>query len=213
MLTKLLRATVQKITLPIGRGIAAAGVTANHMTLLGAAIVFVSAGLIAGGRPFVGGFVMLGGAAFDMLDGAVARARSDPGKFGAFLDSTLDRLSDGVVLGSIAMYLLSEPPSSLLVTAGLEVGTSSLVYFGVGITLICMVLGFLTSYIRARAEGLGYSCAVGIAERTERTLLLAVGLIVPRMLLVSLSALAVVSAITVVQRFVHVWSQARTSRG
>lgn len=211
MLTRFLRQTVQKITLPLGRGIAAAGLTANHMTVVGAMIVFVAAGLIASGRPLQGGLVMLGGGIFDMLDGAVARARGTSGKAGAFLDSTLDRLSDGVLLGSVVIYLLGDVVDEANTFLSIPLDAGSLTSVGVGLTLVCMVLAFLTSYIRARAEGLGLSCSVGIAERTERTILLAAALILPGMLLPFLALLALVSAITVVQRFVHVWSQAKAS--
>lgn len=191
MLTKLLRMPVRNITAPVGKAVAAVGLTANHMTILGFATIVIAAGFVVRGSLVTAGFVLLAGAAFDILDGAVARASNNMTAAGAFLDSTLDRASDGIVFSAVAWHVSADG-------------------FKLALALGCLVLGFVTSYIRARAEGIGLSCNVGIAERSERVILLTAGLLFG-VLVPSLILLASLSAITVVHRFIHVWNQAKTA--
>ncbi|MEO7804080.1 MAG: CDP-alcohol phosphatidyltransferase family protein [Actinomycetota bacterium] len=189
MLTKLLRLPVRKVVAPVGRAISAVGLTANHMTVLGFLTVSVAAGFLARGSLMTAGWVLLAGAAFDILDGAVARASNSMTTAGAFLDSTLDRLSDGIIFSALAWYVAPDG-------------------FELALALTCLVLGFTTSYIRAKAEGVGLTCNVGIAERSERIIVLIIGLLFG-ILIQSLMFLTALSAITVIHRFVHVWKQAK----
>jgi CDP-diacylglycerol--glycerol-3-phosphate 3-phosphatidyltransferase len=129
----------------------------------------------------------------DLLDGALARARGGGSVFGAVLDSTGDRAADAAIFASLVWWFSGAGDNRLLVL----------------LALICLVLGILTSYIKARAEGVGLSCDVGIVERTERLILALVGtglsgLGVPYALHVALWVLLVGSAVTVVQRVVAV---------
>jgi CDP-diacylglycerol--glycerol-3-phosphate 3-phosphatidyltransferase len=129
----------------------------------------------------------------DMLDGALARVKGTTGVFGAFLDSTLDRVADAAVFGGLAAWFVLGGHSKLMA----------------GVALFCLVSGALVSYAKARAEGLGLRCDVGLAERTERLLigLVAAGLAglgVPYVLSIGLWVLAVASAITFVQRVLAV---------
>ena len=136
----------------------------------------------------------------DMLDGTLARIQGSTGVFGAFLDSTLDRISDASVFAGIAIWLVTGGHDRLLAA----------------VALFCLVAGLLVSYAKARAEGVGLSCDVGIAERSERLLigLVAIGLAglgVPYVLSVGLWILAVLSAITFGQR-VYAVRQAAAAR-
>lgn len=188
MLSRLLRSTVQRITLPIGKGIAAIGLTPNSVTIIGSIVTLYAGWLISQGNYRTGGVMALVAGVFDSLDGAVARARGGSQR-GAFLDSTLDRFSDAVLLAA----LIWSAHDSRTVVA---------------LAVAAMVFGFMTSYIRARAEGLGLECRVGIAERGERVIILSIGLITG-LVSVSLGILVALSSLTVIQRFVHVWRQAR----
>src|SRR5215218_4734165 len=133
----------------------------------------------------------------DLLDGALARARGGGTLFGAVLDSTGDRASDAAVFASLAWWFSGGGDNRLLVL----------------LSLVCLVLGVLTSYVKARAEGVGLSCDVGIVERTERLILVLVGtgfagLGIPYAVHVALWVLLAGSAITVGQRFLEVRRQA-----
>jgi CDP-diacylglycerol--glycerol-3-phosphate 3-phosphatidyltransferase len=133
----------------------------------------------------------------DLLDGALARARGGGSVFGAVLDSTGDRAADAAVFASLAWWFSGGGDDRLLVL----------------LALICLVLGVLTSYIKARAEGVGLTCNVGVVERTERLILVLVGtglsgLGVPYALHIALWLLLVGSAITVGQRVLEVRRQA-----
>lgn len=141
------------------------------------------------GHLFIGTMVCTGFVFADMLDGVLARMQGSTGTFGAFLDSTLDRVADAAVFAGIAIWLATGGHNRVLAA----------------VALFCLVVGGLVSYAKARAEGLGLRCDVGIAERTERLLigLVAIGLSglgVPYVLSVGLWILAVLSAVTFGQR-------------
>src|SRR3954451_12716560 len=134
----------------------------------------------------------------DLLDGALARARGGGSVFGAVLDSTGDRGADAAIFGSLIWWFSGDGDNRLLVL----------------LALLCLVLGVLTSYVKARAEGVGLSADVGIVERTERLILVLTGtglagLGVPYAVHVALWVLLVGSAITVGQRIVAVHRAAR----
>ena len=139
---------------------------------------------------------------FDMVDGAVARAGGRGSRFGAVLDSSCDRVADAAVFGALAWWFARHDQPALLLAC-----------------LLCLVLGSLTSYIKARAEGAGFSCNVGIAERSERLIVVLVGtglsdfpgLHVPYVQAIALWLLVAASAITVGQRIATVWQQSRAT--
>ena len=194
------------LTGPVARALIRGGVHPNTITTLGTLVV------IGSGVAFGYGFMRLAGAllllsgVFDILDGQVARQGGKITTVGAFYDSTLDRLGEGAVFAGLIFYFLTGPlPSELEVRA-------------VGVALVALVASLLVSYARARAEALGVECKVGIAARAERILLLGLPALIfgdgpwrPGVLLFWIVAvLAIVSAITVIQRVVHV---ARVARG
>jgi CDP-diacylglycerol--glycerol-3-phosphate 3-phosphatidyltransferase len=187
---KALRPGLGRLLMPVGKALARTPVTPNMLTVLG--VVGMSAGaltLFPTGHLFAGCMVCTGFVLTDMLDGALARIKGTSGNFGAFLDSTLDRIADASVFGGIAIWLVTGGHDRLLAA----------------VALFCLVAGLLVSYAKARAEGLGIKCDVGIAERTERLIigLVAIGLAglgVPYVLSIGLWILAVLSAITFGQR-------------
>jgi CDP-diacylglycerol--glycerol-3-phosphate 3-phosphatidyltransferase len=187
---KALRPGLGRLLTPVGKALARTPVTPNMLTVIGA--VGMAAGalwLFPTGHLFAGTMVCTGFVLADMLDGALARIQGTTGKFGAFLDSTLDRVGDASVFGGIAIWLATGGHSRTLAA----------------VALFCLVAGLLVSYAKARAEGLGVKCDIGVAERTERLLigLVAIGLAglgVPYVLSVGLWILAVLSAITFGQR-------------
>jgi CDP-diacylglycerol--glycerol-3-phosphate 3-phosphatidyltransferase len=197
----LLRAPIGKAIAPLGRSLAQAGVSADMVTVAGTVGATVSA-LVCypQGYFFVGTLLIWGFVMFDMVDGAVARAGGSGSRFGAVLDSSCDRIADAAVFGTLAWWFARHDQPALLAAA-----------------LLCLVLGSLTSYIKARAEGAGFTCNVGIAERTERLIIVLVGtgltgwpFRVPYVQAGALWLLAAASAITVVQRLATVWQQSRT---
>lgn len=190
MLNRLFGAVTQRFIMPLGSGLVRLGVSANMVTVIGFLITVAASIVVAGGRLLDGGLVLLLGAGFDMLDGAVARASGGGSKRGAFLDSTLDRLSDAAIFLGVAWWLA---------------GTEN--RLGVSLALGAMVLGLMVSYVRARAEGLGFDCRVGLAERPERVLIVSAGLLFNQ-LVPALALLTLASALTLAQRCVHVWKQA-----
>ncbi|MDT7575389.1 MAG: CDP-diacylglycerol---glycerol-3-phosphate 3-phosphatidyltransferase [Pseudonocardiales bacterium] len=194
------RAAVSKALDPMGARLARAGVTPNVITVIGtvgvlaAALVFFARGTWFAGAWVIGGFVLL-----DLVDGAVARAGGQTSVFGAVLDSSCDRIADAAVFGALAWYFARHDNPALLIAA-----------------LLCLVLGTLTSYIRARAEAAGLTATVGIAERAERLIIVLVGtgltgapLRVPYVQAVALWVLVAASTITVGQRFATVYRQSQ----
>jgi CDP-diacylglycerol--glycerol-3-phosphate 3-phosphatidyltransferase len=197
------REWVAKTINPLGARLARAGVTPDEITIVGtvgattSALVFFTQGWWFSGTILIWGFVML-----DVVDGAVARAGGLSTKFGAVLDSTADRLVDAAVFGSIAWYFARHDHPWML--AG---------------CLLCLVLGSLTSYVRARAEGVGLTATVGIAERAERLIIILIGtglsgehLRVPYVQAIAVWLLVAASAITVAQRLATVWRQSKSEQ-
>ncbi len=169
------------------------GLTPLAISILGLAITAVSGWIIAKGSLFLGGVVFLVGSGFDMLDGDLARLQGTVSRRGAFLDSCFDRLGEAFLFAGLTWYF-----------AGLETGAGPA---KVPLVLIvAVVVGSLTtSYVRARAEGVGETCFVGFLQRTERVILLTVGILLGRWILVPiLWFLAVATLATTVQRMVHV---------
>lgn len=189
MLDGRLRTRVSQGLAPIGKGLERAKISADTLTVLGLAFSVVTAFLIATGelRWAVLGLVASG--FVDLLDGAVARRSGQASPRGAFFDSVTDRLSDAVVLGGVAWYLVGEGAYLPM------------------LAFAAAALSMLVSYERARAEGLGYDARGGLMERAERMVLLGVGLMF-HILVPVLWLMIVLTALTALQRFVKVWRQA-----
>ncbi|NLF02577.1 MAG: CDP-alcohol phosphatidyltransferase family protein [Anaerolineales bacterium] len=191
-LTDWARAKGEAILSPITRVLASLGVHPNTITIVGF-LLQVGVGIVFGlGRIQLGGLLLVLVAPVDALDGALARATGRKTRFGAFLDSTLDRLSDAaLILGLVAHHI--------------KQGSATLT----ALMLVSLVAAMLVSYIRARAESLGFTCKRGLLTRMERVALIAIlaALGQPDILA---WALCVLSLITVVQRFVHVYASSRS---
>ncbi|MEA2596956.1 MAG: CDP-diacylglycerol---glycerol-3-phosphate 3-phosphatidyltransferase [Thermomicrobiales bacterium] len=172
----------------LGAAVARLGLSANMLTVIGLVLNAAVAAVIATGHPRWGGALLLLASAFDMLDGAVARATGTTSKFGGFLDSTLDRYSESVVFLGVLIFLLGTDDAK---TGGILV-------------FIATVGSLMISYARARAEGLGWRASVGLVARPERVILLAICLLIDRPLW-ALWALAVLTHLTAVTRILHVW--------
>lgn len=188
-----LRPMFARLLTPLGEALARTPITPNMITATGT--VGVAAGALAlfpTGHLFAGTLVCWGFAMFDMLDGLLARLKGTTGSWGAFLDSTLDRIGDAAVFAGLAIWLARDHQPVLA-----------------GVALYCLVAGGMVSYARARAEGIGVRADVGVAERSERLLVALVaagltGLGVPFVLAIGLWAVAAASTVTFVQRVLAV---------
>jgi CDP-diacylglycerol--glycerol-3-phosphate 3-phosphatidyltransferase len=193
MVSTAFKPAVTRVIEPMARQAARLGVTPDMVTIFGTVGTIVTAiFLIPNGQLFLASLVIPVFLLSDLFDGAIARiSENGATRWGAFLDSTCDRLSDSALLGSLAIFCIHvENPIYPLV-------------------LIAIVSGYLVSYVRAKAESYGIACTVGLAERTERLILALVaigleGLGVPFALAVGVWLLVLVSVITVFQRVVIV---------
>lgn len=184
---------------PIANLLLRLGISADAVTVVGTlgvcagALVFFPQGELLIGVLVITAFVFS-----DLIDGYMARSVGKTNKFGAFLDSTLDRVGDGAIFGGLALYFAGPGDDDLYLV----------------LSLVCLVMGSVTSYARARAEGLGYQAKVGIAERSDRlvSILVMTGFSdifdLPILMEVTLWALAAASTVTVVQRIWVVRKQA-----
>ncbi len=187
-----------KIVIPIAKVLVKLKVSPDLITVIGViATSLVSVIFIAQGKWLIGSILLFFVTALDLLDGAMARLMQRESLWGAFLDSVMDRISDGVILGSLIYYFYSIQDTTLMV-----------------LTIWALVMSEVTSYTRARAESVGLEAKVGIAERPERlafvvwgTFLTALGL--SWMSAVMVWGLALVSTITVGQRISHVRRQVK----
>lgn len=187
------RASVSKVMAPIGGALNKTGLTPNAVTLIGttatvvAALTLFPSGHLAWGAILIGLFVT-----FDMLDGAMARARGGGTRFGAVLDATCDRVADGAIFAGLAWWAIYHEDSKQLLVA----------------TLICLVASQVISYAKARAEASNLSADGGLIERPDRLVIVLVGAVltglgIPWAIHIAMWALAVGSVITVFQR---VWA-------
>jgi len=179
---------VRGYLLQVGQLVARTGVTPNQLTLIGLGLNVIVAIVIATGEFRLGGVLLLIASAFDMLDGAVARATQSISKIGGFLDSTLDRYSEIVVYLGVLIYLLDTD----------DARTASI------LVVVASTGALMISYARAKAESIGYTASVGLAARPERVVLLALFLIFGWTIW-ALWLLAFVTHITAITRIVHVW--------
>lgn len=200
-----IRGFVTKVLIaPVARLLLRIGLSPDAITVLGtvatgsAALWFVPRGQLVVAVVLVTTFAL-----FDLLDGTMARLSGRMSPFGAFLDSTLDRIADAVVFGSLILYFAG--PGDLVA--------------GQAVALWCLVTGQVTSYARARAESLGFSARVGIMERADRLVVAGLAAVAadlsdrPEVLAVGLGLLGALSTVTVVQRILVVRRQARAGVG
>ncbi len=190
-LTDTLRARTYFLVDPVVSFLARHNVSPNTLTVLGTLGHVLVAWMIVQGQMPVAGLLIFVFAPLDALDGALARKLGTPvGGFGAFLDSTLDRLAEIILFGGFIFYYGRTGQELLTVTA----------YIGLSGSL-------MVSYTRARAEALGYSCKIGILSRVERYMVLTASLLFSRPD-IGLIVVATFAYITVAQRIFHVWQQA-----
>jgi CDP-diacylglycerol--glycerol-3-phosphate 3-phosphatidyltransferase len=181
-------------------GLIRSGIRPNTITTIGTLLVVASAAAFGAGWIRLGGVLYLVSGIVDTLDGAVARANGQVTRFGAFYDSTLDRVGDGATFMGIAVFYLLAPE-----------GTVAYPQLAIIISMVAIVASLLVSYARARAEGLGIDCKVGMVQRAERILLLGIPSVLVGagpdglVLFWIVAILALTSVITVVQRFVYVY--------
>ena len=189
------RAKISVLVDPVAAALTKRGVAPDAVTWAGAiGSIATSALFIAHGHFFLGAIFQGLFACLDLIDGAMARQQSRAGSWGAFLDSTLDRVSDSAVLCALIVWFAHQQSAVL-----------------VAVTCLALVTGFLTSYIRARAEAVGVSCKVGFAERAERSLLVWIGMLLAGVgvpiLGLTMWVLAAASTVTVGQRMSYVRKQ------
>lgn len=198
MLNLRVRPALGRVVDPVAAGLLRTGVGPDAVTLIG------TGGVVAGALAFfprgsflVGTVVVVAFVLTDLVDGAMARRLQRTSRFGAWLDSTCDRVADAAIFGGLVLWFAGAGGSPVLVA----------------VALFCLVSGSLVSYAKARAEGLGLTCEVGLAERAERLILVLLGTLLAGLgleiaLAVLLWLLAAASAVTVVQRLVEVRRQA-----
>ena len=185
---------LRKVFKPITAALQRLKISPNQVTVAGTVLNVAAAALVASNRLVIAGIVFLAAGSCDMLDGALARLSKQVTPFGAFLDSTLDRFSEGVMFAAIA-YRLAVQGRSL----------------DVALVALALIGSVMVSYTRARAESLGIECKVGLMSRPERVILVAIGLffnVLPYVIYIMLA----LTAFTVVQRVVHTYGQLREPR-
>jgi CDP-diacylglycerol--glycerol-3-phosphate 3-phosphatidyltransferase len=189
------RKSAYHITEPLVPFLVRRHITPTTITWIGFAISLGAAVLIATGHLFPAGFVVLASGFFDMLDGALARHSNQASRFGAILDSTLDRISEAVLLLAILIFYLSAGNHPTI---------------GILITGLALIGSPLVSYVRAKAETIGVECKIGLFTRAERVIVLAVGLLASHFsyaLITALAIIALFSFITAGQRLRYVLKQ------
>ena len=182
------RSITDRAVVPMGRGMVRLGLTANTLTTLGLLGVVVGMGVLLSGRPVLGGWIAALSTALDAFDGTVARLTNTQSELGAFYDSVADRVADATIFGACLWLARGEPLTFTLV-------------------MVALAAALITSYVRAKAESLGWDATVGLIERPERVviILLAVGY---GFLVWGAGILAVGGVITIVQRLHAVYGQA-----
>jgi CDP-diacylglycerol--glycerol-3-phosphate 3-phosphatidyltransferase len=193
-LSQIREAAAYQFTHPAAQFLAKTRLTPNMLTVAGFVVNLGATVPIAMGHFLLGGMLVLFSGAFDLLDGALARVKKQDTPFGALLDSTLDRLSDAAPLfGLLLLYTwLNSAPEIILV-------------------YVTLVGSVLVSYIRARAQGIGIECQVGLFTRAERIIVLALGLMLNQ-IFIALCLLAILTYFTAAQRFLYIWQQTKKQR-
>ena len=199
MFTTRFEAWIRRHAEALVRRLSSLPITPNQVTVAGMALTFVAAVLVGLGYLLAGGLVLAFAGTFDIIDGALARSSNRSYPYGAFLDSTTDRYSEGAIYLGLAAYFVSAggPLSKWLVLG----------------TVAALAGSLLVSYVRARAQSLGFKCESGIFARPERVVATVVGLVFGGWILYGVVfLLAVLTNFTAVQRIVEVWKQGRAQR-
>ncbi len=180
------------LEIPVAKLLKALGFSPNGVTLFGLVGAAASAYLISQGIWWAGGIVMLAAGVFDLFDGALARATGRVSNFGALLDSVADRVSEAIVLLGLLVFY-SQASDDV----------------GIALVYVAMVGSIMVSYLRARSEGLGIECKVGVMTRPERVAVLGVGLIIgfwwAPIVQIVLGVIAALTIFTTLQRLFHAW--------
>jgi CDP-diacylglycerol--glycerol-3-phosphate 3-phosphatidyltransferase len=175
--------------------LARTGLSPNTLSWIGFVLALGAAALIITGHLLAAGLVVLAAGFFDILDGALARRIKKVTPFGGVLDSALDRLSEAAVLLAILVLYAQEAAFTPII-----------------LTCLALIGSLLVSYVRARAEGAGLECRVGLFTRGERVVVLVLGLLLSHIdyaLVIALAIIVVFSFVTVIQRLVYAWQQAK----
>jgi CDP-diacylglycerol--glycerol-3-phosphate 3-phosphatidyltransferase len=190
------KALARYVTGPVVRLLARTSITPNTLTVCSLLVTIIAGVLVVLEYFIAAGLVMLFASFFDILDGALARSTNRVTKYGGALDSSLDRLAEAVIfIGLMVVY------------------ASDRSVYGVALAGIALTSSLMVSYVRARAEGLGIDCQVGIFTRAERIAVIVLGLLLARFSWVLPAALIVIivfSSVTVGQRLYHIWKNTRT---
>ena len=185
------RHQVERVVKPVGEQLRRTKLSPDHLTLIGLVVACGAAVAIGLGALRLGLLLVVLAALPDLLDGALAKASNQSSQRGAFFDSTIDRVTDAVLLGGVAWFLASQRGAHAAVLPFAVMAVSSLI-----------------SYQRAKAEALGLTAKGGLMERAERIILLCVGLLFDSVLFWTMILMLVLVTITAVQRFFKVWNQA-----
>jgi CDP-diacylglycerol--glycerol-3-phosphate 3-phosphatidyltransferase len=194
-LAKARKVTSDCVTQPVVKLLARTPLTPNTLTWLGLCVTAGAAVLVVTDNLFAAGFVVLVAGFFDMLDGALARITNRVSRFGGVLDSTLDRLSEAILLLSLLVVFIRGQQFAESILVGAALAGSLMV-----------------SYMRAKIEALGIECRAGLFTRPERVIILALGLLLSQLdyaLLVALAIITFFSFLTVGQRLLYAWRQIR----
>ena len=193
MVTNWARKWGASVIQPIALFLARLGLTPNAITVLGFLMTAAVAVVLATGHTQLAGVLLIGTLAFDAVDGTLARLMGTTSRFGAFLDSTLDRWAEVVLYGALVWVFLENGQDT-----------------GVLLAVAAMATSLMVSYTRARAEGVGLQCKEGLLTRFERLVILIAGLIFNQVIW-ALAIIAILAGITAVQRIWVTWQAARTA--
>ena len=194
MVANLARVWSARLIEPIARFLGSLGLSPNAVTILGFFLTVAVAGVLATGRLLLAGLLLTVTLAFDAVDGTLARISGQTTRFGAFLDSTLDRWAEVAMFVAI-VWLYVDTDNDL----------------GVILAVLALSMSLLVSYTRARAEGIGLECKEGILTRFERMVILIVGLVVGQ-LIWALAIIAALAGTTAVQRILVTWQGAKATK-
>jgi len=190
-LSQIRGAAAYQFTQPVIQLLAKTRLTPNMLTITGFVVSLGAAAAIGIGHLITGGCLVLFSGVFDLLDGALARVKKQTTPFGALLDSTLDRLSEAALLFGLLLFCIwhNLTPEVILI-------------------YVTLVGSVMVSYIKARAEGLGMECQVGVFTRAERVIILALGLLLNQVF-IALCILALLTYVTLTQRLLYIWQKTR----
>lgn len=193
--TQVRKVSTRYLESPAARLLKKMGLTPNQLTVIGLLLSGATAYLLSEGLFVAGGVLLILASALDMADGSLARLQGRASPAGALLDSTADRISEAVIfLGLLLFYLSPRSISEVL------------------LIFLALISSFMVSYLRARGEGLGVDCNVGVMTRPERVLVLAAGLLIGQ-IFVALVIIAAFSFITALHRFWHIQNELSKRQG